>query len=842
MIHYILQVLLFQILFLAVYDLFLKKETFFQWNRVYLITTSVLAYIIPLLKFEHVTNYVQENITTGLPEVFLFPENLFTETTVMAKQSSNSLTSIESIYALGVLITLSLFLYKIKQIIDKIISNKIIKNKDYKLVILAKKNVAFSFFHFLFLGKKILATEHKHIISHELIHIKQKHSWDLLFFEIQKIIFWFNPFSYIFQHKISALHEFIADAKTIKEDNKVSFFENLLNQTFQVEKFAFVNHFYKKSLLKKRILMATKKKSKEIIKLKYLLLVPVLASMMIYTSCSVKSIATFDVDETNTQITEIKKPQQKPIRKKKVILVKNKVQKRDTIKPTSKEILKKKYAKIRESLKTYHGEKVYNAVKVENWPHFENSTSSNESSIQIFLDLMEYSKKIDKTILKNAHLKEWVGVYFVIDKNGKVQNINTDLIKDELLKKEVVRLLHNTPKIIPGKQNGVNVHTFSIMTIRAPYNRKKEDKITIPFVLVKESPIYPGCENSADKKKCFAAKMVKYTSQKFDTDAAQNLGLSPGNKKIRVLFEIGKDGYTHNVKVRAPHPKLEEEVKRLIHIMPQVIPGKKDGKAVITTYNLPIVFVVAPKPNKMVESVIHEVEGDVEEEVEEEVNEDISFSLIETVPVFKGCENETDKKKCFRNKITQHIKNNFDYKMATNLGLDPGKKRIRVRFRINKNGNIENIRSRSPHPKLDIETKRILKLIPKMIPGKQRGKAVKVMYTFPINFTVLDLNPSKPSQLEGSINGHSGNVTSKKSDILFATIKGVDSNTKENYEINSFQIKVPKHPAYKVFGNKLDEKCNKLIRSAKKDNIVIIFNIKAKNVSDKVKDIIITIK
>jgi len=283
MIHYIIQVLLFQTLFLAVYDLFLKKETFFQWNRAYLIVSSILAYIIPFIKIESATTYVQENFTE-LPAVMLNPEIIFLNEVNLAQENTNLFT-LQNFYILGIAITFFLFIYKISLIFIKIYQNTILRKKDYNLVILPKQQTAFSFFKYLFLGKSLFEKEHQHIIKHELTHIKQKHSIDLIYFELQKIIFWVNPFSYLFQNRISALHEYIADAKTIKEENKQSFFESLLNQTFQIEKFSFINQFYKKSLIKKRIIMATKNKSKEILKLKYLVIIPLFISMLLYTSC-----------------------------------------------------------------------------------------------------------------------------------------------------------------------------------------------------------------------------------------------------------------------------------------------------------------------------------------------------------------------------------------------------------------------------------------------------------------------------------------------------------------------------------------------------------------------------
>ena len=150
---------------------------------------------------------------------------------------------------------------------------------------LLEDNKAFSFFNYIFLGNHIAERRKKQVIEHELVHVKQYHSLDLLFFELQKIVFWFNPYSYLYQARISELHEFIADSKAVKTEDKVTYFNNLLAETFGVQKISFINPFLKSSLIKKRIVMLNKDKSKQILKFKYVLLIPILAGMLMYTSC-----------------------------------------------------------------------------------------------------------------------------------------------------------------------------------------------------------------------------------------------------------------------------------------------------------------------------------------------------------------------------------------------------------------------------------------------------------------------------------------------------------------------------------------------------------------------------
>lgn len=137
------------------------------------------------------------------------------------------------------------------------------------------------------------------------------------------------------------------------------------------------------------------------------------------------------------------------------------------------------------------------------------------------------------------------------------------------------------------------------------------------------------------------------------------------------------------------------------------------------------------------EEIVEIEEVDVEE-VEEDV--DVPFAVIENVPVFPGCEkkkNNADRKKCMSEKITKHVNKKFNTDLAADLGLS-GVQRIAVAFKIDKSGNIVGVRARAPHPALAKEAERVIKSLPKMQPGRQRGKAVNVPYALPIKFQVQD--------------------------------------------------------------------------------------------------------
>ncbi len=162
----------------------------------------------------------------------------------------------------------------------------------------------------------------------------------------------------------------------------------------------------------------------------------------------------------------------------------------------------------------------------------------------------------------------------------------------------------------------------------------------------------------------------------------------------------------------------------------------------------PEVIEIVEDEEEIEETVIESTETDEEEEIievedieveEEEEDIEVPFAVIENVPVFPGCEkgNNAAKRKCMSDKIQKFVVKKFNTDLAGDLGLT-GRQRINVIFKIDKNGNVVGVRSRAPHPRLEKEAARVINLLPKMKPGRQRGKAVTVPYSLPIIFQVQD--------------------------------------------------------------------------------------------------------
>lgn len=154
----------------------------------------------------------------------------------------------------------------------------------------------------------------------------------------------------------------------------------------------------------------------------------------------------------------------------------------------------------------------------------------------------------------------------------------------------------------------------------------------------------------------------------------------------------------------------------------------------------PVVIEIIPDEKDVPETIIETSEPDEEKiyeisdipdiEILEDV--DVPFILVEDAPIFPGCEKASDKKACFQTMMTKHIRKNFRYpEIAQEMNIQ-GK--VHTTFIIQKDGSIGGVRMRGPDKNLEKEASRILSKLPKMIPGKQRGNAVRVPFSIPITF------------------------------------------------------------------------------------------------------------
>ena len=257
---------------------------------------------------------------------------------------------------------------------------------------------------------------------------------------------------------------------------------------------------------------------------------------------------------------------------------------------------------------------------------------------------------------------------------------------------------------------------------------------SVPFQKIGQVPIHPDCENlktNKELKYCLSRSVQKHVTRKFNIDLAQYLGLSPGKKRIFVMFKIDKNGDIKDVISRGPHMELENEAIRVVYSLPKMKPGKTGNEAVAVKYSLPISFIVQGKERKK--------KNRKKEKKENNPNQSFSLYQLDKLPEITPCKNTSKKNEkinCFKEAVKNKIEENFNHLHFQSIELSKGKKRAFVEFTINATGEIVNIEPYTDYMALKEELIRATKLLPNISPGIKNGKNVSVKCEIPISFTL----------------------------------------------------------------------------------------------------------
>ncbi len=449
---YSLQTIVLQVLFLAVFEILFKKETFFKANRFYLLGSLILSLLLPLIQIP-VEAVVHEQAVYQLKEIVI-TKNV---SEIYLKNGLENYSSVFMFYLIGVAFFSALFIFKVGKLLTYIMSAKKSNQNKGNIILVSNSNQAFSFFNKVFIGADNQNIDV--ILKHELVHAKQLHSLDILFMELLKIIFWFNPILYLYHNRIVALHEFEADFKSADSDRK-KYFEVLLCEVLNCNSISFTNNFYNQSLIKKRIVMLQKSKSKKHGVVKYLLAIPVIVLSMTLFSTTVVA-------------QETKKLEQKV---EKVVEKKANPKKTETqTAPNSKvvPVYDKEKSQIVELSEVRSAEEVAKQIPfavVEEVPMFKGCEGVDKSAqFDCFQKEMTNHIKLHFTYPKEAmenNIQGRVQVEYLIDEIGNVEVYRVKGPENaQPLEEEARRIIKLLPQFTPGKQSGKAIAVRHVIPI-----------------------------------------------------------------------------------------------------------------------------------------------------------------------------------------------------------------------------------------------------------------------------------------------------------------------------------------------------------------------------------------
>ncbi len=299
-------------LLIIFYRLTFKKETYFLLNRIFLLVSIVSSVLF--FPFLQTVNAISIN---SIQQVVTLREIVLSPIVVSADESSTIdwLSIIMNIYMIIVAVLFIRLLFQITQIIRlylKSASNKAISNHIY-----TDDHPPFSFFNLIFINSKSNLNDIDKIIAHEQVHAKQCHTIDILLVEIVCILHWFNPIVWWYRTSIREVHEYIADQGVISLGYEKQGYQSLLLSVATGLKLLMPENNFN-SLIKKRIIMMTKSKSKGISLAKYLLIIPMFIILCLFPSLKTEkafAIAKEGLSSKKTTLTR-EAQQQKPKKQK----------------------------------------------------------------------------------------------------------------------------------------------------------------------------------------------------------------------------------------------------------------------------------------------------------------------------------------------------------------------------------------------------------------------------------------------------------------------------------------------------------------------------------------------
>lgn len=579
------------------YKILLNRDTFFREKRFAFIIGMLFALLHPFIDLSswiegsRPAEIAAQSISTTLPEI------------VIDGSSQPKHLSTEEMFFIVYGIIAAVFLFRLFWQIAKLVSIVFRRRKNtingLKVVEMPEGTSPFSFFGWVFLDKdEFSARDLEEILRHESVHMSQYHSIDVIFAELFCALFWINPFSWLLKNSLRENLEYLADRQVIHSGFDAAGYQyNLLRLSYQKPVNNIANHF-NLTQLKNRIIMMNKKNTSLAGLCKYVLSLPLFAFLLLSAYAWGAKAQLIPIDEMATMAMQ-------------------------SVDGKSKIVYS-----MPANGKSTDNEKIYR--NVETMPAFPGGKDA----------LMNYLNKNIRypAAAQMNKLQGKVVVLFVVDKTGRVKDPKVLRTAGPELDKEALRVISGMPLWTPGKNNGENVSSFFTLPIIFKLQDSKNSVIryTAPACpyktlnAVDEMPAFPGGKEALIK---FISKNLRYPK------TAKDAGIEG---RVVVRFVISETGKPENIEVvKSLDPACDNEAIRVLGLMPDWTPGKKDGKNVPVHYTMPILFRLS---NSALEKTIKPLANDngkdplilVDGEIYAGSLSDIKPDEIQDITVLKG--------------------------------------------------------------------------------------------------------------------------------------------------------------------------------------------------------------
>lgn len=634
---YFIQVIISSGILYGFYHFVLRNTLFHKYNRYYLLASVLLSVFVPFLNIpiyfsgnNHTTNGIVNTI-------FYFGMDQGKEVVVSINKSMTKVDGFnwsQILLIAYIFITLLAFLRMIVSLIKitnlkrKYPVEKIDSISFYKT---NEPGTPFSFFNALFWNNKIELHSPKgqQIFRHEIFHIRQLHTVDVLFLKMVSALFWINPFFHLIKKETKAIHEFLADEFAIQSSDKWQYAELLLMQALQTQH-SIVNPFFHNQI-KRRIAMIQNSTTTGKQYLRKLLTLPALAIVLALFAFNYKArrnekqqlqVSTvtdtlpknlsgtkllidkeneFTIKSDSIVIKDNENTKDIDFKEALIIVNGNRVLYQDFIKKTYTAGIMTIYPKNdAEAIKLYGADAVNGVIEMKAVRIINNSASTTKIDTEAGFPGGDVAWRKYLTQNLNAATpvengapsgKYTVMILFQIDADGSVKDIKAITNHGYGMEKEAIRIIKKGPKWVPANQGGVNVSSYRkqpltfVVTSSSASDKKDFNNISNLITQLEGNtpPQFPGG----------TAAWREFLVKNLNANIPVDSGASKGTYKTEVQFIVDAAGNISNItpKTKWGHG-MEQEVVRLLKQSPKWIPAKENGKAVLAYTQVPVTFVV----------------------------------------------------------------------------------------------------------------------------------------------------------------------------------------------------------------------------------------------------------
>ena len=631
MLAFILEVSIYWLVFYLVYFFFLRKETFFRFNRYYLLGALTTGLILPFMPI----SWISEDPVVVASVEFLGPVTQVPAyfKTIPAEDVTtwHWQDALLLLYWAGVVLFAGRLIYGLGRVLNMYRQGEKTYFRNHVLVEMSDAHLPFSFFHWVFWPKSAdhLEVEHEFILKHELSHVQDRHSWDVLLLEMLQVFLWCSPLVYLYRRSLRAIHEYLADRSVLKTTHVKIYGHTLLRQSTSGLQVALANHFIN-SQLKNRITMMIRQPSGWAARFKLLYVLPALLLIALLVAAkSGPNGSNFNPDDSRQSI-EARENYGLPLY---VIFYANgevsKTREFDSreIKPTDIdkinvlkgqqavdkygenagdgviEIYLKKSSQLSPPQPAPQIEEAFKVVE-ENprFPGCVTGTPSDreECSKQKLLEYL-YNNIHYPEVARQAGIEGMVVVRFIVEKDGSLSNIEAVRDVGGGTAEEAVRIVNKMNEDglhwDAGRQRGQRVRVVYNLPVRFKLGDQAKAAPEVQEIYkgkdLDRPPLYGSCDNAGDlatMQSCSQALLMKkvYESITYPSDARadQWSGL------VTVSYLVGTDGKAHLEYLYGEQTpaSIREDVSRVVESLDQWKPAIKDGEPVNVRQSMTIEY------------------------------------------------------------------------------------------------------------------------------------------------------------------------------------------------------------------------------------------------------------